>query len=141
RSAQAGIAPGFELLLERLPAGADAQDREDALAQRARGYYRLIWDYASGNPGAALDVWRRALGCDPQGNAWVRLFPALNTSELEKLSMQALFVLRCVLSMSAAAARDVVRATSLSEAEINDALRYATARGFIEFVQHQYRVS
>lgn len=141
RSAQVGVEPSFEHLLERLPPNADSIDREEALAERASGYYRLIWDYSNGNPGVALDVWRRALAVDASGRIWVTLFPALNTGELERLPDEAMFVLRAVLQMAPAVPGDIERATLLSAAQVADVLRYSVARGFLELGQEGYRVT
>lgn len=141
RSEQLGVQPSFERLLERLPPNADSFDREEALAERASSYYRLIWDYSNGNPGVALDVWRRALGVDASGRVWVTLFPTLNTGELERLPDEAMFVLRAVLQMAPAAPGDIERATLLSSAQVADVLRYSVTRGFLELGREGYRVT
>ena len=52
RTEQAAVSPSFEHLLDRLrlPDHADEIDLEEAKEQRAADYYRLLWDYAHGNP-------------------------------------------------------------------------------------------
>ncbi len=131
RCLQAGIEPSYERLLEGLPKSADAVDREEALADRATGYSRLVWDYAGGNPAVALDVWRRALGVDADGRVLVRLFPSLDSADLERLPDAAVFVLRAILQMAPVAAPDIRRATLLHGSAVADALRYALARGYV----------
>ncbi|MBW2527472.1 MAG: AAA family ATPase, partial [Deltaproteobacteria bacterium] len=53
RSALAGVDPRFDDLVSELPEGADEIDREEARARTRAGFYRLLWDYARGNPGVA----------------------------------------------------------------------------------------
>jgi hypothetical protein len=62
RSQQAGIEPAFDRLVPELPADADEYVRSEALAHAARSYYRLIWDYAAGNPAVTDECGRDTLG-------------------------------------------------------------------------------
>ena len=141
RTESAGLSPSFDSLLDRLPANADEIDRHDALVQRAADYYRLLWDYAAGNPGVALHMWRRSLGIDAAGNTAVRLFDALDTSDLERLPDSTIFVLRAVLQMSSVAVSAIGHATRLRSSEVTDALRYLIARGYVEESGPGYRIT
>lgn len=141
RTAEAQLSPRFEHLLETLPAGADETDRLEALDRREASYYRLIWDYAAGNPGVALHTWRSSLGVDIEGNTWVRVFQAPDTRDFERLPDATLFVLKAVLQLSPAAPAIIVRATMLRAAEVDNALRYALAKGYIEESDGLYRVT
>jgi hypothetical protein len=141
RTEQAGVTPIFDHLLDRLPPNADEVDKQEALAARAANYYRLIWDYAAGNPGVALHMWRRSLGVDADGRCLVRLFEALDTHELEILPDSAVFVLRAVLQLAPATAAAIGKATMIRAAEIADTLRYALARGYVEESEGHYFVT
>lgn len=141
RTAAAGLEPSFENLLDRLPAHADEVDRQEALEERAANYYRLLWDYAGGNPAIALHMWRRALGRDANGVTHVRFFQAPNADELEPLPDQAVFVLRAILQLGAAKAEDIAATTMLPHADIADTLRYAHSRGYVLVDRERYRVT
>ena len=141
RTAEVGLVPSFEGLLERLPATADEVDRQEALAQRAADYHRLLWDAAAGNPGIALHMWRRSLGTDGRGKTAVRPSTALDTSDLERLPDSAVFVLRGVLQLAPARAEDIARGGVIRLSDVADALRYAASRGYIEERDGGYRVT
>ena len=131
RSAEAGVTPSFEDLLDRLPASADELDRREAHDEKRAGYFRMVWDYARGNPGMALEVWRDSLLVDASGQVRVRPLRAPPATELEALPDAGLFVLRAILMMAPASVSDVAEATRLSEAEVRDAFGYGRAHGFL----------
>ena len=141
RTAKADIHPSFERLLDKLPASADAIDKQEALEARAASYYRLLWDYASGNPGIALHMWRRSIGADADGGTHVRFFQAPDTGELDVLPDPTLFVLRAILQMAPATTDEIRRATRLSMSDVTDALRYARARDYIRDDDGLYTVT
>ncbi|MCW5812844.1 MAG: ATP-binding protein [Labilithrix sp.] len=132
RSTSAGFEPSFDGLLDALPAGADEIDKEDALRERRTGFYRLLWDYARGNPGVALHAWRSNVGIDKSGTVHVRDLRTPNAGELEDLPYPTLFVLRAALQLAPASAGDIGRATQLTDIEVSDAIRYSVARGYLE---------
>lgn len=140
RSAQAGLEPSFEHLIDRLPPDADEVDRQEALARAAAGYYRLLWDYSAGNPGVALHMWRRSLGLDADGRVCVRFFEAPNTNDLDLLPDPAVFVLRAVIQLDPARIEDIARATMLGVPQVEDALRYGLARGYVNRHGDRYRI-
>jgi hypothetical protein len=141
RTARAGVAPTFERLLEKLPPTADDIDKQEALDRRAASYYRLLWDYAAGNPGVALHMWRRSIGTDAQGGTHVRFFQAPETADFELLPDPALFVLRAVLQLAPASPDEIRRATRLSVADVTEALRYAQARAYVAEEDGRYTVT
>jgi hypothetical protein len=141
RTALAGVQPSFERLLEKLPPNADEIDKQEALDRRAASYYRLLWDYAAGNPGVALHMWRRSIGADEEGGTHVRFFQAPETVDFELLPDPALFVLRAVLQLAPASPDEIRRATRLSVADVTEALRYATARSYVEEEDGRYTVT
>lgn len=141
RTAQAGLSPSFEHVMEALPANADEVDRMEALQASAARYYRLLWDNASGNPGVVLHMWRRSLGQDDGGAVFVRVAEHLDTQDFEALPDSAVFVLRAVLQLAPARRDQITRATMLSPSAVDDALRYAIGRGYLESVDGSYRVT
>jgi hypothetical protein len=141
RSRQAGIDPSFRLLCEPLPSDADEVDRAEAAERTAAGFYRLLWDYAGGNPGVALHMWRRSLGFAEDGAVCVRVFQAPDTRDLEQLPDSAVFVLRAVLQLEQASPADLAAATLLTESQVEDVLRYGLARGYFERFGDRYRVT
>lgn len=141
RVAAAGLHTTFEDLVDELPAGADEIERQDAIHARKTGYFRMVWDYANGNPGIALHLFRDALELDPAGCAHVRRFQAPSLTELDRLPDAALFTLRALLQCPATAADDIAQATGLRTAEIADVLRYSLARGYLEQHQGRHRIT
>jgi hypothetical protein len=141
RTEHVGLEPSFERLLEKLPPNADEIDKQEALARRASSYYRLLWDYAAGNPGVALHMWRRSLGTGDDGVTHVRFFQALDATDFESLPDPAVFVLRAVLQLAPAKPEEIARATMLNAADVAAALRYALARGYLEERDGRYTVA
>ncbi|HEY5377288.1 MAG TPA: ATP-binding protein, partial [Polyangiaceae bacterium] len=131
RSAEAEITPTFEDLLEKLPPAADEIDKQEALAARKAGYFRMVWDYARGNPAMALEAWRASLREDGSSTVRVRSLVAPNSSELEALPDSALFILRAILQMDPATVSDVAKATRLAEAHVENAVRFGQSHGYL----------
>jgi hypothetical protein len=134
RSFENDVKPQFDHLLGEMPPDADDIDREEALERTQASYYRLIWDYAGGNPGVALHVWRTCLGTAPDGATRVHLFRAPSTVELESLPDPAVFVLRAIVQLEHAEPEPISKATGISLSEVEDALRFGLVRGY--FDQH-----
>lgn len=141
RSEAAGLELTFEDLLERLPPDADEVERQDALAARRAGYVRMLWDYASGNPGLALDVWRASLACGPAGRVHVRPLQVPDPTELEGLPDSTLFVLRAVLQLGPAAEADVAEVTRLGLGAVHGAVCFGEARGYLAVDQGRVLVT
>ena len=141
RNTIVGIDPSFEHLLDARATAGDELDRQDALARTSANYYRLLWDYSSGNPGVALHFWRSSLGIDPAGTLCARHFRAPDAADLEQLPDTAVFVLRAIVQLDWALPEDISRATSLSASQVQDALRYGTVKGYFDVEDGQYRVT
>jgi len=141
RTAQVEIDPSFEHLREDLPPNADEIDKQGALARCEGNYYRLLWDYAAGNPGVALHMWRRSLGLDAKGAPHVRFFQAPDTTDLEALPDPAIFVLRAVMQLAPATPQKLGEATMLSAADVADALRFALAHGYVATEDERYVIT
>ena len=132
RCGEASVMPSFERLITDLPEHADDIDRKEALKRAETNYYRLLWDYSSGNPGIALHFWRESLGINTQGGHSVKLFSPPTLGDLDGLPDNAVFVLRAVLQVECATVDDIIAATMLPPDRVRDALRYAHSRGYLE---------
>lgn len=130
RSREAGLEPTFEDLLEKLAPGADEIERQEALEARRVGYFRMIWDYARGNPALALQAWRTSLRRGEDGSVRVRSLQAPDAGGLELLPDPACFVLRAVLQMTPARRVDIAEATRLTEGHVEAALSFGRAQGY-----------
>ncbi len=129
RTALAGLSPTFEDLLERLPS-ANELDRQDALLAKRAGYMRMIWDYARGNPGIALEAWRSSLH-DSADSVRVRPLRDPDARDIESLPDSALFVLKAILQMPHATEGDLELATRLNKTEISSFIGFGQAHGFL----------
>jgi hypothetical protein len=132
RNELADISPSFEQLVTDLPEDADDIDVREALERTEASYYRLLWDYASGNPGVALHFWRHSLGVDPDGRVCVRLFKAPDAEDLQALPDPAVFVLRAIVQLGWASFEQICDATALAPSQVKDALRYGTVKRYFD---------
>jgi len=128
RTQEAGIDASYEGMT--VPRQLDALD-EPELEQVSRGYARILWEYAKGNPGVALYLWSQSLFEDEHGQILVRLFEIPDTSGLDGLSVTLLLVLRATVQLEQAVKVDIARATNLNSDEVVDALRLLTSKGYI----------
>jgi len=141
RSKQAGIVPLFDRLVPDLAFHADEREREEALAHAENSYYRLIWDYAVGNPGIALHTWRTSLGVAPNGRVYVTPFRVPDSTTFEKLPDSAVFVLRAVLQLERALPVDVAEATLVGLSEVESSLRFGAQHGYLHYDFGRYSVA
>lgn len=140
RGEEAALNPNFEDLIADLPADADEVEMQEAVQSTRTGYYRMIWDYSTGNPGIALHTFRRCLG-RVGDEVRVKVFAAPDVRELETLPDAAVFVLRAVVQLEFAAVEDIAQATRLTEAEVLDALRFGVQRKYFELRDGRYWVT
>ncbi len=141
RTNSLSLSPNFRHLLSDLGQDADDLDVNEAIEHTAAGYYRLIWDYAGGNPGIALHAWRLCLGVDPSGQIAVKVFDAPNALELDQLPDSSVFVLRAVVQLGLAHPDDILQSTMLEPSEIEDALRFGLNRGYFRLIGDRYWVT
>ncbi len=141
RSRDAELKASFTHLLGDLPSDADEIDVADALHRTEAAYYRLIWDYAGGNPGVALTAWRDSLGIDPSGQANVKVFRAPDAEDLEGLPENASFVFRAIVQLERANIEQICHATGIAKHEVQDAVRFGLARGYFEIDEDGYGVT
>jgi hypothetical protein len=136
RSREVGVEPSFDGLV--VPRNADGTI-DDEVAQKAEGFYGVIWDYAGGNPAVALHCFRESLFTNPEDPAepFVRLFKEPSSEPIELLPGPMLYVLRAVLQLELARPEDIVQCTALPASDVADALRLALSRGYIEEVPEE----
>jgi len=91
-----GVVPRFDGLLNKPNNGPD-QARMIERAERA--YWRLLTDASQGNPSVAIRLWMDSLRptSNDDGEAFVGLFSAHNTEELEELRDDELFALTALI--------------------------------------------
>ena len=135
------ITPSFESLLADLPHDADDLDAIEALQRTQASFYRLVWDYALGNPGVALHFWRRSLAMDPEGRLCVRPFDAPTVEDLEALPDSTVFVLRAAVQLDSATPEQICQSTALPPAQVEDALRYGCLEGYYEQEGERYYIT
>ncbi len=135
RTKSAEVDASFEALV--VPRQFDAAPQEDDETQKEEGYYRVLWDFSNGNPAVALHFWRESLFAGESGPL-VRLFREPPAAELESLSPLVLYVLRSIVQLGHASAREIVTCTSLPDDDVADAVRLAMSRGYLE--RHDGRI-
>jgi hypothetical protein len=138
RSAAAGVVPSFErLVVPRQVRTSPVSDEE----RTKRDFYRILWDYADGNPEVSLHFWRESLYRRPDDETvYVRLFSGPSASQLDDLPATFYFVLRTVVQLELAVEEDVVACTDLTSAEVADALRAARVHGYIKGSGHLFEI-
>lgn len=136
-----GVSPSFEALLDDLGEDADEIDRLEELARTEANYYRLLWDYAAGNPGVALHFWRKSLGVAPDGTIHVRLFKAPDAEDLQGLPDSTVFVLRAIVQLGWGTFEQICDVTALPALQVKDALRFGAAKGYFTRVDGRYRIT
>ncbi|MEM9456169.1 MAG: AAA family ATPase [Myxococcota bacterium] len=120
--------PSFEGLV--IPRQYD-DDELDEDRRAEIGYYRILWDYAGGNPHVASWFWAQSLFRDARGQLVVRLFREPPASELDALPLTLQFVLRSLVQLETATKPEVSAAIRMPLAEAEDALRFALGRGYV----------
>ncbi|WP_261817346.1 ATP-binding protein [Vibrio gallicus] len=111
--------------------------------ERARkGFYRILWHYADGNPTVSLRFFRLSLRRDKQDDSVVvRLFRAPESQELESMPKPMLAVLRSIVQLEVASQEELSECTRLSHAEVLGTLRYFQSRGYIEWNEDKAKIS
>tara|TARA_R110002051_G_scaffold65781_2_gene119301 strand:+ start:918 stop:3536 length:2619 start_codon:yes stop_codon:yes gene_type:complete len=140
RTAEAGIAPGYDRMIEDI-ADLDDIDRREAVEAKNAAFMLLLWDASDGNPGVALHLWRTVLGSAADGSVFVRPLQPVAEAAIERLPLEALFVYRAVLRRAGATPAEIVAATRLSPAMVTDVLRSGVQDGHLLPDDGGYRVS
>jgi len=136
RSAHAGIEPDFgELILPRQFEDIDY----DTVEERNRfGFYRILWNASDGNPKVSLQLWADSLRITPGGRIQVSLPQLPATSELEKVNMKVLLMLRVIIQSEMASQEEITNSLRFKTREVAGALNMATVNGWIKPVNGRY---
>ncbi len=139
RNAVAGITPSFEeLVVPQQFAGSRVSEDE----RTRRDFYRILWDYAGGNPLVALHFWRESLYVRASdGQICVRLPKVPSARDLDGKPNSLYFVLRTITQLERASEEDIVRCTDLDQADVADALRAAKVHGYVEERDRLFEIS
>jgi len=142
----AGFTADYDQLLLNTPAlaarpspGAMANEAAERTADR---YYRLIWDYADGNPRVALHFFRLSLAWNTGKKVTVRLFPMPVGQALEDTATQTRFVLSCLVQHENITAAEAAESLCFPFADCAFALELLRRQGFLEKEDgERYRVT
>lgn len=134
----AGIHPSFEgLVVTRQMEDAN----EETTGRAERGYYRILWDYSGGNPAVALYWWRKSLHETAGGEIAVRLFRPPDPWDLETVPLHVRFTLRAILQLDWAHPNQLVESLEMSLSQVDETLRFAQARGYLESEGKRVRIA
>ena len=137
-SEHAGVRPTFDGLV----VARQLEDADEETAGRAeRGYYRILWDYSGGNPGVAMYWWQQSLYQDEVGEVSVRLFRPPDPWDLETVPLNVRFALRTILQLDWAHPRQLAESLEMAPAVVDEALRFAQGRGYIERDGERVRIT
>lgn len=146
RMAACGFEADYDQLLLNTAATRLAQPTLNGMAEEeernANRYHRLVWDYAGGNPRAALHCFTRSLVWTGGRQVTVRLFAMPSVEALEAFETHTWFVLSCVVQHENITVGDAAASLRFSPAECARALQLLQAQGFVQAdEQGSYRVS
>jgi hypothetical protein len=135
-------ASAHEVLYDDLViAAADLENREVQLLSTAQEYTRLLWDFADGDPVAALDAWQRSLHPVSHHKLRVRLFRRPDDAVLDALDDTGRFGLAAVVWNDVVTAGDAARALHLPQRDVDDVLRRLGDEGVLERRPGGWRVT
>jgi len=139
RSAQAGINPDFgEITLPRQFVDLDYETVEE---RNRFGFYRILWNAADGNPAVALQLWADSLRVAPDGRILALLPQLPATEQLDKVTINALLILRVIAQSGYANQQQIVDSLKIPGKEVNVTLRFALTREWVELTDGWYRLS
>lgn len=126
---------------DRLDIPSQFEQPEDAGKDRNElTYFRLLNDYAKGNPTVALYFWMCSL-TDGEQTLEATLFRTPSLSVVEELPRFVLFVLRTTLLLEEASEDELTDCTGLTAPVVEDALRILCAKGIYEKTDNRFRIS
>jgi len=140
RSQRAGIDPDFSEI--EIPYQYDDIDY-DSLDERTRsGFYRILWSVSAGNPVVALRLWSDSLAIAPDGKIIVRILPQVfGGDQLENANLSVLLLLRVIVQSGLTTALDIAESLRLPAETIDNAIRFALFRGWIEESDGYYQIT
>lgn len=139
RLAPTGCEISFESLLNNPDLDAEILDGEERKTET--WFYRLLSDYARGNPAVAMHFFGHSLRQKEPGHLDVRLFETPKLLEMDSLSLNLLFLLRAIVQLEIAPLEQIASATGLHDEIVRDGTRLLTLRGYVERKDEMLRVS
>ena len=125
---------------------ADKNDTEAVITQ----YAKILWEYAAGNPGVALTLWRQSLfyKADSEqpissmpASVKLQLFNIADHADLDKLSVNMLLILRAIMQMEYAKRDDIANVANIAADDVIDALRFLISKGIVSVnSQNEYQI-
>jgi hypothetical protein len=139
RMRRAGYRVNFsDLLVARL----EGIEMASQIIRTSQGYFRLLWDYADGNPSLACFFWLRSLVPEAGGRSVrVHLFAAPRIEELEALPDDIAFVLTAVIEHERLSGVELATVTDLPLGLCQFAVRYGIERGYLHESRGRVAVS
>jgi hypothetical protein len=139
RCTEADISPDFGNLV--LPRQLDEGDYETHEERNRRGFSRILWNAAEGNPEVALQLWVDSLSVLPDGKIIVNIPRLPETGELEGVNIKVLLVLRVITQSGLATQDDIIESLRLPTGDVVNAVRFSMQRGWIEEINGRYRLT
>lgn len=140
----AGYTANFDQLITQLsPVYSATHASPDQADRNSDRFYRLIWDYADGNPRVALHFFRLALVPSPRGDRQVdaRLFPMPDANRLERFKAHAQFILAALVQHENLSAAEATRSIRFAPHECERVLNMLAQDGVLTQEAGRYRVS
>lgn len=120
----------------------DSMDTVDAVEKIADRYYRLIWDYADGNPRVALHFFRLSLSHVSENRVTVHLFPLPSMNELETFERRTHYLLACLVQHENLSIAEAAKSLRFPESECARAMQLLERDGFVTITEgNTYRVT
>ncbi|MCZ6596088.1 MAG: hypothetical protein O7B99_00450 [Planctomycetota bacterium] len=139
RSGEAGIRPDFGRLA--LPRRLQEDDVVAPENRNRRGFYRVLWLAADGNPAVALRIWADSLAIVGDGSTFVRFASLPAIAEIEGASLNMLLILRLLAQTELATLDEITEGLDMPRSDLTGALIIMLQRGWIEEVEGGYRIA
>jgi len=132
---------GYKLDFKRvdLPRQPDEFVERGEARQNASRYFRVLAQYARGNPGFAFTHFVNSLALSKRDNTFeVGRFDTSLTGQLDDVSIEQLLMLRAIIQLGWASKERIESATLAKSDEVTDALRRLTNWGVIQRLDNGY---
>jgi hypothetical protein len=139
RCTEVDISPDFGNLV--LPRQLDEVDYDTHEERNRRGFSRILWNAAEGNPEVALQLWVDSLSVSPDGKIIVNIPRLPETGELEGLNITVLLVLRVITQSGLATQDDIIESLRFPMGDVVRAVRFSMQHGWIEEINGRYRLT
>jgi hypothetical protein len=136
----AGIEPDFSEI--DIPHQYDDVDYESLDERTRAGFYRILSNASAGNPSVALRLWGDSLAVTDDGRILVQVLPQVfGGDQLEKANLSVLLILRVIIQSEMTTSEDIAESLQLGSSVIDNGIRFATLRGWIEETDGYYQIT